>query len=52
MNRKTVGAWALYDFANSVYPAVIQTAVFSAYYTTYIVGNDQGLGDLWWGRVG
>lgn len=52
LNRKLVGAWALYDFANSVYPAVIQTAVFSAYYTSVIVGNDAGLGDLWWGRVG
>lgn len=52
LNRKLVGAWALYDFANSVYPAVIQTAVFSAYYTSVIVGNEDGLGDLWWGRVG
>lgn len=52
IDRKLVGAWALYDFANSVYPAVIQTAVFSAYYTSVIVGNDTGLGDLWWGRVG
>ncbi len=52
LNRKLVGAWALYDFANSVYPAVIQTAVFSAFYTSVIVGNDTGLGDLWWGRVG
>lgn len=52
LNKKLVGAWALYDFANSVYPAVIQTAVFSAFYTSVIVGNDTGLGDLWWGRVG
>lgn len=52
LNRKLVGAWALYDFANSVYPAVIQTAVFSAFYTSVIVGNETGLGDLWWGRVG
>ncbi len=51
MNRKRIAAWALYDFANSVYPAVITTAVFSVYYARAIVGNEEGLGDLWWGRV-
>jgi len=51
MDRKQVGAWALFDFANSVYPAVIQTAVFSLYYTSYIVGNEDGTGTAWWGRA-
>lgn len=51
MNRKHVAAWALYDFANSIYPAVIITTVFSVYYAAKIVGNQPGLGDLWWGRV-
>ena len=51
MNRKRVAVWALYDFANSVYPAVITATVFSVYYATGIVGNEDGLGDLWWGRV-
>ncbi|MGI9629116.1 MAG: MFS transporter, partial [Longimicrobiales bacterium] len=51
MNRRHVGAWALYDFANSVYPAVIQTAVFSVYYAQGIVGNEEGLGDAWWTRA-
>jgi UMF1 family MFS transporter len=51
LNRKHITVWALYDFANSVYPAVITATVFGVYYTTHIVGNDQGLGDLWWGRV-
>ena len=49
MNRKQVGAWALFDFANSIYPAVIQTAVFSIFYTTVVVGNETGRGDFWWG---
>jgi UMF1 family MFS transporter len=49
MNRKQVGAWALFDFANSIYPAVVQTAVFSIYYTSVVVGNETGRGDLWWG---
>lgn len=51
LNRRHVGSWALYDFANSVYPAVIQTAVFSVYYAQVIVGNDAGQGDAWWTRA-
>ncbi len=51
LNRRHVGSWALYDFANSVYPAVIQTAVFSVYYAGVIVGNDTGQGDVWWTRA-
>jgi UMF1 family MFS transporter len=51
MNRKQVAAWALFDFANSAYPAVITTAIFGAYYANTIVGNEMGLGDLWWGRA-
>ncbi len=50
-DRRTIAGWALYDFANSVYPAVITATVFSVYFTTQIVGNETGLGDLWWGRV-
>ena len=52
LNRLHVGAWALYDFANSSYSAVITAAVFGAYYAGTIVGNTEGLGDWWWGRVG
>ncbi len=51
MDRKQVGAWALFDFANSVYPAVMTTAVFPLFYGSQIVGNEGGLGDLWWGRA-
>ena len=42
MNKKQVGAWALFDFANSVYPAVITTTVFSIYYVGTVVGNETG----------
>jgi len=51
MDRKRVGAWALFDFANSIYPAVVQTTVFAIYYTSYIVGNDTGRGDVWRGAA-
>lgn len=55
MNRRHVAAWASYDFANSVYPAVITATVFGVYYANVIVGNtgvDAGRGDAWWGAVG
>lgn len=51
MNKKQVGAWALFDFANSVYPAVITTAVFSGYYTGFVVGGDDGRGTQLWGNA-
>ena len=51
MNRRHVVSWCLYDFANSSYSAVIAATVFGAYYTNVIVGNQGGLGDVWWGRV-
>ena len=48
---KRILAWCLYDFANSAYSAVIVVAVFGVYYVSHIVGNEHGLGDLWWGRA-
>ena len=51
MNRKIVAAWCFYDFANSIYPAVIIATIFGVYFTGTVVGNESGLGDLWWGRV-
>jgi UMF1 family MFS transporter len=51
MNRRAIVGWCLYDFANSIYVAVIPATIWSAYYANRIVGNDTGQGDLWWGRV-
>ena len=51
MNRRQIAAWCLYDFANSSYSAVIAATIFARYYTQVIVGNEAGLGDLWWGRA-
>jgi UMF1 family MFS transporter len=50
MRRRDVISWCLYDFANSVYAAVIVATVWAAYYANVVVGNDAGQGDLWWGR--
>lgn len=51
MNNKQVGAWALFDLANSVYPAVITAVVFQVYYINTVVGNTDSIGDWWWGRA-
>lgn len=51
MKRRQVAAWALYDFANSAFPAVITSTLFSVYFAQAVVGNETGRGDLWWGRA-
>ncbi|HWC72852.1 MAG TPA: MFS transporter, partial [Gemmatimonadales bacterium] len=51
LDQRRILAWCLFDFANSAYSAVIVVAVFSVYYISHIVGNEHGLGDLWWGRA-
>lgn len=50
-DRRRILAWCLFDFANSAYSAVIVATVFGIYYAATVVGNEHGLGDLWWGRV-
>ncbi|MBI3626375.1 MAG: MFS transporter [Candidatus Rokubacteria bacterium] len=49
MNRKAAVAWALYDFANHAFVAVIPATVYSKYYALAVVGNERGEGDFWWG---
>jgi len=50
MDRKVL-SWCIFDFANSSYSAVIAAVIFPVYYSGVIVGNESGLGDLWWGRA-
>ena len=38
--KKVLNAWAFYDWANSVYPLVIGTAVFPIYYGTLFIDSD------------
>jgi UMF1 family MFS transporter len=47
VDRKRVGAWAMFDFANSSYSAVVTTAVFPVFYAGFVVGGEGGRGDLW-----
>jgi len=51
MDKKQVGAWALFDFANSIYPAVMTTAVFPLFFAGVVVGGEAGRGDAWWGNA-
>ncbi len=51
IDRREIVSWCLYDFANSSYSAVIVATIFAKYFTQAIVGNEAGLGDVWWGRV-
>ncbi len=39
-DKKLINAWAFYDWANSVYPLVITTAVFPLYYGIVTGGKD------------
>jgi UMF1 family MFS transporter len=51
VNVRAIVAWTLYDFANSAFAAVIFATIYAAYYALGVVGNADGAGDLWWGRV-
>jgi len=48
---KKIFSWCLFDFANSSYSAVIAAVIFPVYYTMTVVGNENNLGDVWWGRA-
>lgn len=41
-NKKLIESWAFYDWANSVYPLVISTAIFPIYYES-VTQTDSGL---------
>ena len=43
-NKKIINAWAFYDWANSVYPLVISTAIFPIFYETKTGPGPHGIG--------
>lgn len=47
-SKKGVVGWCLYDWANSTFPGVILTFVFSAYFSQAVAPNSE-LGAAWWG---
>lgn len=50
VNKKVV-SWCLFDFAGSGFSANIAAVIFPVYYTSFVVGNAAGQGDMWWGRA-
>ena len=48
--RRAVVAWCVYDWANSAFPTVITTFLFSAYFTS-AVAADPELGTAQWGQA-
>ena len=43
-------AWCLYDWANSAFPAIVQTFVFSTYFTSAVAADPQ-VGTAMWGQA-
>jgi UMF1 family MFS transporter len=50
-SRRPIVAWALYDFANSAFAAIVLSTIFPAYYANLVVGNADGRGDFLWGAA-
>lgn len=46
-NKKLQNAWAFYDWANSVYPLVITTAIFPIFYESYVSEEVLFFGTKW-----
>ncbi|SOB59388.1 Major facilitator superfamily protein [Pseudodesulfovibrio profundus] len=49
-NLKGLWSWALYDWANSGFAALVQTFVFAAYFTQ-AVAQDEAIGTALWGNM-
>lgn len=49
-NRRAIIAWCLFDWANSAFPTIVVTFVFSAYFTKAVAPNPE-LGTALWGQA-
>src|SRR3546814_3871435 len=49
-SRRAIFAWCLYDWANSAFPTVIGTFIFSTYFTQAIAVTPE-TGTAQWGRA-
>lgn len=45
--NRALWSWALYDWANSAYPTIIQTFVFAAYFTRQVAPNPESAAISW-----
>ena len=48
VTRREIFGWAMFDFANSSYTTVVITAVYSAFFVSYIVPPDSTARDSYW----
>ncbi len=48
--RRTIAAWALYDWANSAFATLVVTFVFATYFTQAFA-PDTDTGTAWWSRA-
>lgn len=48
VRKREIFGWAFFDFANSSYTTVVITAVYSGFFTRWIVPEDSRLRDSWW----
>lgn len=46
-NKRTLWAWAMYDFANSAFTTLVVTFIYGTYFTKAIAPNEI-LGTKWW----
>ena len=46
-DKKVQKAWTFYDWANSVYPLVISSAIFPIFYEGYVDSKVMFFGDWW-----
>ncbi|HWA44851.1 MAG TPA: MFS transporter [Hypericibacter adhaerens] len=50
MPKRAVLAWCFFDWANSAFPTVVQTFLFSAYFTSHVAA-DPASGTAAWGQA-
>jgi UMF1 family MFS transporter len=50
LRRREVGAWCLYDFANSAFTTLIVTFIFSEFFTR-VIATDNVTGTVLWSRA-
>ena len=46
-NRRAIVAWCLFDWANSAFPAIVTTFLFSAYFTDHVAPSHTAGQALW-----
>jgi MFS transporter, UMF1 family len=46
-DRRALAAWCLFDWANSAFPTIVTTFLFSAYFTDYVAATHAAGQSLW-----